>query len=94
MFYCKAGNLLIIKPALEERVDKFCRHFDGVPYTWALEAGTHKHVNIPEEKIVMALEGSVAPFYWSDMVRCLWGEKIFHIRRVDLQHLTEEKCKN
>jgi hypothetical protein len=87
MFYCNAGQLLVVNPKLEPQVGKFCRHFNGKPYALGIMANDKSTTNILHGEIVMALEASVAPFYWSDTIRCLWGEKIVYIRRVDLQHI-------
>jgi hypothetical protein len=87
MHYCKSGNLLVVKPCIGEKYEKFCRQHDGTVCTTAWKTGTHEQIHIPEDDIVMALEASVPPFYWSDMIRCLWNEVAVHIRRVDLQHL-------
>ena len=63
MHYCKAGQLLIVKPKLEIGVSKFCRHFNGVPYTLAITAADKEHIRIAKNTIVMALEASLAPLF-------------------------------
>lgn len=94
MFYCDPGNLLLVKPTYGPGARKVVLYIESHPYTTGILSSTKEHINIPENEIVMALEASVAPFFVSDMIKCLWRESVVHIRRTHLEHVSKDMEKN
>lgn len=94
MFYCKSGDLLVVKPVYGPGARKVVLYIENAPYTTAILSSTKAHTNIPENEIVLALEASVPPFFVSDMIKCLWRETVVHIRRTHLEHVSKNVEKN
>lgn len=56
-------------------------------FVTAYVKGGGNFVRIPHGSIVLALEGSVAPFFESDRIRCLWDERVVFIKRKALNKI-------
>ncbi len=84
--------MLVVDPKLNDaEVDFFKKILEQELAALVLKADTHETALLEKGKIVFALEKSVPPYYKWDTVRCLHEEKVYHIKRRDLKHVTRNK---
>lgn len=85
MYYCKAGEVLVINALYDDLHVAFFTEFElQKPHLEALNAKKER-IEIPHGAIVLALEASVPPWYESDQIRCLWNDQIVFVKRQALE---------
>lgn len=93
MYYCQAGEILVVNALYDELHIAFFSEFElRKPYLEALDAKNKCKVEIPHGTTVLALEASVPPFYEADQIRCLWGERVVFVKRKALEKPNANNC--
>jgi hypothetical protein len=88
MYYGKAGQLVRVDALYEKTQQKFFNTFHlQNPHIEAIKSFDKKFIRIEHDEIVLLLESSVAPWYDSDRLRCLWKDKEVFILRKALKIL-------
>lgn len=88
MYWCEAGEMLIVNAFYDDIHEKYFNKLEAEPaFVTAYIQGGGDFVRIAHGSVVLALEGSVPPFYESDRIRCLWGERVVFLKRKALDKI-------
>jgi len=86
----KTGDLVKINALFDDMHRNFFSEFKlQKPHLEVLCGKTKKIITICHGEIVMMLESSVPPWYPTDRIRCLWGEKEIFVLRTALEQPVE-----